>query len=194
MESHKELVHQHHSPHITCHNLFSTFAHSVLFYTDTALHILNVHFYTPYLTFFYLLISVKTVMISIFWAQCNNKSGGPLCIVQNWQCRQITRCERKLWNNIRNNSQSKWQRCAVASAIFLKKQVPECHSGLRLSKKELPEWCSGMFCHKNIPGCSKKKQIRYATLIPIMVFSSTSWENNKIIFMLLILEYLIMMG
>jgi hypothetical protein len=33
-----------------------------------------------------------------------------------------------------------------------KKKVPECHSGLRPSEKELPQRRSGIFCHKNIPG------------------------------------------
>jgi hypothetical protein len=32
-----------------------------------------------------------------------------------------------------------------------KKKVPERHSGLRSSEKELPEWRSGTFHHKNTP-------------------------------------------
>jgi hypothetical protein len=30
-----------------------------------------------------------------------------------------------------------------------KEKVPELRSGLRPSEKELPEWRSGTFCHKN---------------------------------------------
>jgi hypothetical protein len=33
------------------------------------------------------------------------------------------------------------------------RKVLECHSGLRPSEKELPEWRSGTFHHKNTPVC-----------------------------------------
>jgi hypothetical protein len=35
---------------------------------------------------------------------------------------------------------------------MLGKKVPACRSGLRPSEKELPEWHSGTFHHKNTPG------------------------------------------
>jgi hypothetical protein len=31
------------------------------------------------------------------------------------------------------------------------KKVLECHSGLHTSEKEVPEWRSSTFCHKNTP-------------------------------------------
>jgi hypothetical protein len=37
------------------------------------------------------------------------------------------------------------------------KMLPECHSSLRHSERELPEWRSGAFCHKNTPGHNNVK-------------------------------------
>jgi hypothetical protein len=48
-------------------------------------------------------------------------------------------------------------------------KVPECHSDLRPSKKEVPEWCSSLFCHRNTPGC-KSLFYRYANCAFIKVY------------------------
>jgi hypothetical protein len=46
------------------------------------------------------------------------------------------------------------QRGGAVSYIDAKNTVPEHHSSLRPSEKELPEWHSSTFLHKNTPGCS----------------------------------------
>jgi hypothetical protein len=37
--------------------------------------------------------------------------------------------------------------------LFFLKKIPEHHSSLHTSEKELPEWRSSTFCHKNTPFC-----------------------------------------
>jgi hypothetical protein len=45
-----------------------------------------------------------------------------------------------------------------------KKEVPERRSGLRPSEKELPEWRSGAFRHKNTPGYTVKWSSRFSAI------------------------------
>jgi hypothetical protein len=58
------------------------------------------------------------------------------------------------------------------------KKVPECRSSLSPSEKELPEWSSGVFHHKNTPGYTYRLTVKVATDL----FQFHTWSTELALF------------